>query len=250
MIHIISDLGLHYLDHAKNQHDLPDGCKYIIITGNISKENKRTMLYITELANKYPESKLIFNFGYYETHGIAYQKVVDVFDLRINSFSQCPPNISYPLKGQIIGDYDFLTVFGWPKFNNEQDFLQSNCIVDTVIDSDEKLYIDDILVTSEFIRRWSFDFANMQQQQELAVVKNWLQQDNKRPKVLITGQGPYSTQVLRSEKFEIFPDVDLTGVTWICGGDREYIGPYKNAKLIQVPGFDRSRSFPEYILVQ
>lgn len=244
MIHIISDLKLHYLDPAEDQHNLPNDCSYIIIAGNVSRDIKRAMLYITDIAKKYPQAQLIFNFGLCDTQCIAFQTTQDVFDLRINSFKQCPENIHFPLRGGIIGDYDFLSVFGWPKFQSNEDFLASRLIHDTIIDWTEEFYIDDIKIESNYPKAWNLEFVNEQIKKEAETIKNWISEDRGLPKVLVTAQGPNSKSVIDSEKFEIFADLDLSGITCVAGGDTDYVGHYKNARLIQSPGPDRTRVFP------
>lgn len=243
MIHIISDLGLHYLDKAEDQHNLPDNCSYIIVTGNVSTDNKRTMLYITDIAKKYPGAKLIFNFGLFDTKNVAYQTTEDVFDLRINAFDQCPENIYFPLRGEVIGDYDFLSVFGWPVFKSNEDFLASRMSTNSIIDWTEEFYIDDIKVADNYPRAWNLDFVNEKLNNETEKIRKWISTDNGKPKVLISAQGPHSKKVFELEDFEIFADLDLSGITCVAGGDMDYIGIFRNAKLIQSPGLDRTRLF-------
>ena len=126
MFHIVSDLQLSYLDPAPDQYELSSTPEYIIITGNISSQNKRTMIYAEELANRYQSSKIIFNHGILELKGSEYTKVQDGFRLHINDFKRSPPNLYFPT-GMCIGDYDFYCTIGWPIFNKEEDFLNSIC---------------------------------------------------------------------------------------------------------------------------
>ena len=86
--HIISDLNLDLFDHAEDQHALEHDVEYVILAGNISVTIKRTMLFAETLAKKYPNSKLIFNYGCQELLQIEYYKLRSSVIQRIKFFEK------------------------------------------------------------------------------------------------------------------------------------------------------------------
>jgi hypothetical protein len=55
-------------------------------------------------------------------------------------------------------------------------------------------------------------------------------------------KNPLQSQV---EAMPLFEGIDLTGITWICGGDFDFIGPHRGAHVICLPGRDRTRYISE-----
>lgn len=241
MIHIISDINIDYQDFAEDQNLISQDCGYIIVTGNIAMDMKRTMIYIEQLASIYPNTKIIFNFGLFDVMGVPYEGIRSLLDAKVNDFSKFNKNIYFPLKNTVLGNYDFLCTFGWPYISDEIEFKQSNLLNNTMISWDAEFYIDGIFISNKFRRDFTLDFVNNQAADEEARIKQWLTTDLGKQKILVTGQGPDSENILKTTKFEMFPNLDLKNVVWITGGSSDYIGPYKNCRLIRLPGRDRSR---------
>ena len=239
MFHIISDLQLSYFDQAPDQNLLNKDPEYIIITGNISNENKRSMMYAEGLAKIYQNSKIIFNCGITELTQSEYYKIQDGFNLRINDFKKSPPNLYYP-KGVCIEEYDFYCTIGWPIFSNEEDFLEFIDETKIIAGWDEKLYIDDILVTDVYNRYLGLEDIKKLADDEQEQIKSWLSKNSGKQKILISSLGNKSSNIL-GNNFTVFDRLDLSNVIWICGGSEDFIGTDKNCRTISLPGKDRTR---------
>ena len=248
MIHIISDLDIDYQDFAEDQNNINQDCKYIIITGNVSLENKRSMIYLDTLSKKYPAATIIFNFGLIDVMAKPYEGVKSMLDVKINDFKKFDKNIYLPLKPMVIGDYEFLCAFGWPYIRDEEEFNRSNLVKNTIIAWDGEFYIDDICVSKKFPRVYTMGFVNEQAAREEEMINEWLNTESTKQKILVTAQGPDSENIFKTTKVEIFPNLNLNGIVWITGGVTDYVGPYKNCRLIKLPGRDRSRFLPDSIL--
>ena len=248
MIHIISDLNINYQDFAKEQDIISQPCSYIIVTGNFCKENKRSMIYIEKLSRNYPDAHIIFNFGLFDVMGKPYEGIRSMLDVKINEFKKFDKNIYFPLKPQIIGNYDFLCTFGWCYISDEEEFKRSNLVNETIISWDGEFYIDDVLMSKKFPKVYTIDFVNEQAALEEETIRQWLNIDNGKQKILVTAQGPDSENIFKTTNVEVFPNLDLSGIVWVTGGVSDYVGDYKNCRLIKLPGLDRSRFLPESVL--
>lgn len=239
MFHIISDLQLSYVDPALDQLALEKIPEYIIITGNICYHNKRSMLYAETLANKYQNSKVIFNHGIKELDKAEYYKIQDGFRLRITDLKRSPPNLYYP-KGECIGEYDFYCTLGWPIFSNKEDFLKFTNLTNIIADWNEQFYIDGVLMTDNYHRYLSAEEVNRLADKEKEELKAWLSTDSSKQKILISGTGNKSNDII-GNNFTVFEGLDLSNVIWICGGSDDFIGINNNHRIISLPGRDRSR---------
>jgi hypothetical protein len=113
------------------------------------------------------------------------------------------------------------------------------------IDMTEKLYIDDILVTDGMTRTFTPEHINLLKDQEECLIKEWLELDQGKQKILITSFGDWSNKFLGSSEYKIFPNLDLDNIIWIASSNQEFIGHYRNSKFISLPGRDRSRYISE-----
>ena len=244
MIHVISDISMHYFDKDPEQHVIDPECEYIILAGNICDQNKRTMLYSETLAKMYPKSKIIFNFGVLESTEGLFDRIKDGYYIHINDFKQSPVNLYYP-QGTIIGNYDFYCTIGWPTITKLIDFENSFVGQEIFIDMTEELYIDDILVTKDMTRTFTPEHINLLKDQEECLIKEWLELDQGKQKILITSFSDWSNKFLGISEYKIFPNLDLNNIIWISSSDREFIGSYRNSKFISLPGRDRSKYISE-----
>ena len=239
MFHIVSDLQLSYLDPALDQHNLSKIPEYIILTGNNSKQNKRTMLYAEALAQKYQNSKIVFNYGILEMSNAEYYKIQDGFRLHINDFKRSPKNLYYP-KGVCLGEYDFYCAVGWPTFTNEDNFLNFISKVCIISAFDEHLYIDDIFITEKFHRYLTLDEIKKLADNEKEQIKIWLSNNLDKQKILISSLGNQSSHIL-GDNFRVFEGLDLSNITWICGSKEDFIGEQNGCKIVSLPGGNRTR---------
>lgn len=188
--HIISDLNLDLFDHAEEQHILEPDVEYVVLAGNISVTIKRTMLFAETLAKKYPNAKLIFNYGYQELLQIEYYKVQNSVIQRIKFFEKSPSNLFFP-KGEVVGSYDFFCTEGFP-YLDQQEFELSIFPKEFIIKVDGDLYIGDRLVCRRNPRYFDYSYYLDLYQKELEEITTWLGIDRGLPKILVTGLGKYN----------------------------------------------------------
>jgi hypothetical protein len=236
MFHIISDLNLNYMDHADEQHLLPDHAKYIVITGNISNQSKRTLLYAERLAATYTNSNIILNCGITESYKGEIDLIEEGFDIYLNKNKINNENLYFP-KGQIIGDYDFFCTIGWPDISSTAGFEDSYFSKYLYAAFDQSIYIDGILMSDRYPRFFDINEVQIRFEKEQQHVKTWLDTDQGKTKILITSLGNLSRQYLGKTTCKFFTSLNLSNVVWICGGDKELI----NSKIITSPGRDRSK---------
>ena len=234
MFHIISDLNLNYMDHAEDL--LPDRVKYIVITGNISNQSKRTLLYAERLANTYSNSNVILNCGITESYKGEIDLVEEGFDIYLNKNKINNKNLYFP-KGKIIGDYDFFCTIGWPDINDATGFEDSYFSKYLYAAFDQSIYIGDMLMSDRYPRFFDVDEIRIRFEEELNRVQIWLDNDQGKKKILITSLGNSSQQYLGKITCSFFTSLNLSNVIWICGGDNESI----TSKIITCPGKDRSK---------
>lgn len=235
MIHIISDLNLGFHEKAEDQFRLRPEANYIIITGNISKENKRSMLFAEQVAEANPNSTVIYNFGLEEIRGKLYSAVVDGYNIRVNVFKKSPSNLKMPMGRYIDDNYDFFTCMGWPSYDQDN-FNQSSLILKTVKSWNEEFWIDDICVANRFGKPFDEHFVKSMIDNECEKIKEWLQSPTEKKKILISATGLKSKQFLLNDNYTLFPDVDISEVLWISGGDTAYI----EKNYISLPGRNRN----------
>lgn len=240
MLHIVSDLELDLHDRAEDQLKINSNTKYIIVPGNISDTNKRSMLYAETLAKLYPNSYIIYNYGLLESYDAEWGKMVDGFELYINDFKRAQPNLYHP-KGAIIGNYDFYCTVGWPTFWSDKDFNNSYIKTNIWLSVNEEFYIDDILMSSKMPTYPTIDFVKNQIKMEEEKIQNWLDKDTGVQKILVSNIGNSSYNYMKTTNFKIFPNLDLKNVVWICGGAEEIIKVDNNYKTICLPGKNRKR---------
>lgn len=238
MFHVISDIFLSFHEKALEQHQLPNDLEYIVVTGNISTENKRSMLYAETLAQMYPRSRLIYNFGLAELIGKRFQGAVDGIYNKIQYLKNVPSNLYYP-KGDIIGDYDFYSTMGWPNYQTEIDFTQSRLAQDTVIDYTEKLYINGILMTDRYQRPYDYNFVKDQIDKEQKNISQWLSHDQGKQKVLVTAFGKEFNNYLINPNYSVLDTLNLSKVIWIFGSSSVIHTPTR----ISFPGRSRLNYF-------
>ena len=238
MFHIVSDIFLDFHEKAIDQHQIPSTTSYILITGNISLENKRSMLYAETLAKQYPHAKIIYNFGLAELIGKKFQGAVDGVYTKIRYLKNVPLNLYYP-KGEVIGGYDFYSTIGWPVYSNIESFENSRLPKGTVIDYTEEFYIGDLCVTDKYQRSFDYQFSIDQANDEANLVKEWLKVDQGKQKILITGFGNCFSNYLIDSNYKVLPSLDLSNVIWVFGSDFRIM----TKNQISVPGRDRTYCF-------
>jgi len=227
--HIISDLNLDIFDHAVEQHILEPDVEYVILAGNISVTIKRTMLFAETLANRYPNSKFIFNYGYQELFQIEYYKLRSSVIQRIKFFEKSPSNLFFP-KGEIVGNYDFFCTEGFP-YLEQDEFELSMFSKEFIIKVDGDLYIGDRLVCSRNPRYFDYGYYLDLYQKEFKEITTWLDIDKGLPKILVTGLGKYN-----------IPNYDKSLICISTGleSQDEQLG---NLRSIIIPGLSRSVFF-------
>jgi len=201
MFHIISCILLDVLEKAPDQLIVPDDAKYVIISGNTSASPKRTMLYAEQLAKKYPNVNIIFNYGQYEMTGAEYFKIKESFNQRLRSFQLVPKNLYYP-KGEIIGSYSFYSTEGWPYILKDK-FYNSVFASSFIIKMDDHLYIGDRLVTKRYPRYFTYEYYEELRIKEESFLKQWIDKKLNVPKILITGFGLNSDLSLDKNDFKM-----------------------------------------------
>lgn len=235
MFHIISDIFLDFHEKAPDQHQIPTGAEYVLITGNISLENKRSMLYAETLAKQYPHMKVIYNFGLAELIGKKFQGAVDGVYSKIRYLRNVPPNLYYP-KGELIGEFDFYSAIGWPLYPDLESFENSRLIKDTVIDYTEEFYIGDLCVTDKYQRPFDYQFITDQAAIETDLIRSWIENDQGKQKILVTAFGNHFNSYLIESNYTVLPSLDLSSVTWVFGSDSKIL----TKNQISLSGRDRS----------
>lgn len=236
MIHIISDLNLGFHEIAEEQLLVNPETKYIIVTGNVSRENKRAMLFVERLASANTQATVIYNYGLEELRGKLYSAVLDGFNTRVNIFKKSPINLIMPLGRFIDDNFDFFTTLGWPAYA-DTDFYQSSLIKKTVSSWDEEFWIDDFCVTTKFARVYSPNFVRGMIEEEYNKINNWLLDKTSKKKILVSANGPNSKRFLLNTNYSLFKELDLSNVLWISGGDNDHIDQHR----ISLPGKNRNR---------
>jgi hypothetical protein len=226
------------------QHVIDNNTKYIIIAGNISKTNKRSMLYAESLAKMYPSINVIFNFGLSEISQQIFDSVENGFEFHINSFKKSPANLHYP-KGVCVGNYDFYCTMGWPTIIEENNFDDSYIIKELWKDIDQEFYIDDILMSKNYPRWFTLEDVIEKFNKEKIKVTKWLENDQGKQKVLISALSDWSSSYIGKSTYSTFNGIDLSEIIWICDGDNDFIGSHRNSHVICLPGRDRSRYISE-----
>ena len=244
MFHIISNSSIGPMDHEADQHIIHPDTKYIILAGNVSQSNKRAMLYAEKLAKLYQNSYIIFNHGVFESYRGLYDRIIDGFELHINEFKKSPENLYFP-KGKCIGDYDFYCTIGWPTINNNVNFQDSYFAQSLFTAMDESIYIEDQLMSTHYHRLFVLENLVKESEEEKIRVKEWLATDLGKPKILISALGDQSSSYVGESTYSTFEGIDLSGITWICGGDYDFVSTYRNANVICLPGRERSRYISE-----
>ena len=244
MFHVISNSSIEPLDWELEQHIIDPKTNYIIVAGNTSITNKRSMLYAETLAKMYPSSHIIFNHGVLESYLGLYDRIEQGFELHVNEFKKAPTNLNFP-KGKCVGDYDFYCTVGWPTIVEENSFHKSFFAKSLNKNIDQEIYIDNQLMSKHFARMYTLENVIKKSNLEKERVAEWLSNDQGKPKVLISALGDQSSSYIGDSTYITFEGIDLTGITWICGGDYNFIGPYRGARVICLPGRDRTRYISE-----
>ena len=227
--HIISDLNLDLFDHAEDQHVLEHDVEYVVLAGNISLAIKRTMLFAETLAIKYPNAKVIFNYGCQELRHIEYYKVKNSVIQRIKFFGKSPTNLFFP-KGELIGNYDFFCTEGFPYLEHNE-FELSIFSREYIVKADGDLYIGDRLVCRRNSRYFDYDYYLGLYQTEFEEITTWLNNDKGFHKILVTGLGKYSIPKYTKN------------LTCISTGNQFLDEQTSNLRNIIIPGLSRSIFF-------
>ena len=244
MFHVISNSSIEHLDWEPEQHIIKPGTNYIILAGNITLTNKRAVLYAETLAKMYPDVHIIFNHGVLEAYQGLYDRIENGFELHVNEFKKTADNLNFP-KGKCVGDYDFYCTVGWPTIIEENNFHESFFVKSLHKSIDQELYINGQLMTNHYPRWYTLENVIEKSNLEKEKVAKWLSIDQGKPKVLISAMGDQGPGYVGDSTYTTFEGIDLTGITWICGGDQDFIGPYRGAHVICLPGKDRTRYISE-----
>jgi hypothetical protein len=240
MFHVISNSSIENLGWEHEQHIIDPKTNYIIVVGNTSITNKRSMLYAETLATMYPSSHVIFNHGVSESYLGLYDRVEQGFELHVNEFKKVPTNLNFP-KGKCVGDYDFYCTVGWPTIIKENSFHESFFVKSLHKNIDQELYIDGQLMSTHYHRWYTLEDVVEKSNLEKEKIIKWLATDQGKPKILISAMGDQSPSYVGDSTYITFEGIDLTGITWICGGDFDFIGLRRGAHVICLPGRDRTR---------
>ena len=83
-------------------------------------------------------------------------------------------------------------------------------------------------------RTFTPEHINLLKDQEECLIKEWLELDQGKQKILITSFSDWSNKFLGISEYKIFPNLDLNDIIWISSSDREFIGSYRNSKFIKL----------------
>jgi hypothetical protein len=76
-------------------------------------------------------------------------------------------------------------------------------------------------------------------------VAEWLASDQGKPKILVSALGDQCASYVGESTYKTFDGLDLSGITWICGSDQDFVGEHRGARVISLPGRDRTRYVSE-----
>jgi len=183
MFHVISNIDLDHFEFADDQHEVPNGTKYILIPGSISEYHKRSNLFLDTLAKRYPSCNIIMNVGYDEMIGRNPYKIIDAFLNKVSVNKDQTPNLYFP-KGETIGDFSFYSAVGWPSFTpeNYEAFIKDSKLVESLTG---ELYIDDILVCNSWPVYLTYDNYNEFVEEEKNNINKWLNDSRCEKKILL-----------------------------------------------------------------
>jgi len=202
------------MDHAEEQHHIPGNPEYIILTGNISNQSKRTLIFAERLADMYKNSNIIFNCGITESYKGEIDVIEEGFSIHINNTKTPYKNLHFP-KGKVIGDYDFYCTVGWPNITDSTGFENSYFAKYLYINFNETIYIDDILISNMYPKYFNVEHIKLKFQQEQQQVQEWLNYDQGKEKVLVTSLSKKSKNYTGKVECNFFPNLDLSKVIWV-----------------------------------
>lgn len=236
VLHVISDIFLSFHEKALDQHNINPETTHIILTGDISVENKRSMLYAETMSKLYPNADIIYNYGIAELIGKRIKAARDGFNVKFDYYKKNGNRLFHP-KGQVINGYDFYCTLGWPLYQNLKDFLDSRLSHGTVQDYTEEFYIDNMKMTSKMARTWTYEFIETEAKKELEDILTWYETDLSAKKILVTAYGPNNpSEFLLNTNYKVFDNKDFPDLLWIHGGQRHIDNEYK----LCLSGRDRS----------
>jgi hypothetical protein len=221
VLHVISDIFLSFHEKAVDQHYIDAKTTHIVLTGDISIENKRSMLYAETLSKLYPNMDIIYNYGIAELIGKRIKAARDGFSVKFDYYKNLGSRLFHP-KGQVINGYDFYCTIGWPQYQNLDDFASSRLNKGTVQDYTEEFYIENVKMTNKMARAWTYEFVEHEAKKELEDVMTWYETDLGAKKILVTAYGPYSfSEFLLKANYKVLNNLALSNLLWIHGGSKQ-----------------------------
>jgi len=228
LVHVISNLDLKFHEFTPAEDEvIPDGVDLVIFCGAFSNSMKRSLLYCETLVEKYPNIKFIINMAPIDHH----TEVPDILysAMRVRYENSPLKNVYYSKKSFVIDNYDILTLVGWPKVTQISQKLER------VFGTPRPRYLKDGECCNTKFRYFvTLEEFNAFYEQERITLEEWLVKDNGKQKILITGTAP--TNDPYAGEYQLYEDLDLTGITWIHGGSETCDKTESGTRLISNPG--------------
>lgn len=233
IIHPISNLNLGFHEFTDPVDEvLPSGTELVIICGGISNRMKRSLLYCETLIAKYPSVKFILN-----TAPIDHNQEVPTIlygAMRVRYENTLLNNIYYSRESFTIGDYDILTLVGWPKVEQVPPKLRE------VFGEPRPRYLSDGECTNTKFRYFmTAEEMNASYLEERTKLQDWLSNDSGKQKLLITGTAPNNDEY--ASEYSLYEDLDLSGVIWVHAGSSVCDTVKNETRLICNPGRNIAR---------
>ena len=233
IIHPISNINLGFHEFTDPVDEvLPDGTELVIFCGGLSNKMKRSLLYCETLIQKYPAVKFILS-----PAPIEHNQEVPVIlygAMRVRYENTVLDNLYYSREPFTIGDYDILTLVGWPKVEQVPSRLSH------VFGEPRPRYLSDGECTNTKFRYFiTAEEMNVMHADEHIKLRNWLSTDSGKQKLLITGTAPSNDEYVTN--YSLYEDLDLSGVIWVHGGTSVYDITQNQTRLICNPGRNTAR---------
>ena len=234
LVHVISNLDLRFHEFNSNEDEIiPDGVNLVVFCGGFSNRMKRSLLYCETLIQKYPDIDFIINMApidhYMEVPDILYSA------MRVRYENSLLRNLYYSKDSFELGDYDILTLVGWPKVNDVPEKLEK------VFGTPRPRYLKDgECCNTQFRYFVTAEEMDVFYHQELDRLEKWLSNKSDKQKILITGTAPINDPY--AGEYKLYENLDLSGIIWIHGGSETRDTVENGVRLISNPGRGLSRS--------
>lgn len=164
----ISSLAIGYLEFTEPPQIADEDVQLVAITGSISKNPKRSLHYVEQVAEAFPKLPVVFNHGPLEfAYNISPKHINATTHFRYNIAEIAPPNVYYPDSPKIVNGINILSIYGWPYLSSleyEKTLLRSS------VTSAEftQLWVDDFFCTPNYPQPLTFRefFSHLEKERE------------------------------------------------------------------------------------